>query len=278
MKDFIVWLENWDDESKIIGQYWIDKTGHSIKAHDDMGNLNHDKLVIQTIQSNIADKFGYVGYVDDSYWHSLKAFIAETFFDRKYGEVVATGDKEEEQRLVSLFNNEDYYPLVEEAMQEAGFSKEKLKLANGQGDAREYAIKLWGWKRVDEHRIDTWYFAAADIRAIIRGTQEIMEQLKDEDAEKVNFSIYILSNRKSYDLTLAQLEAMITPKPQQPPVDPTIQQQQVARDRMQADINQQSQAANKHQIDQDLINMPDYYRNKKHPFADWTFRNFGKIL
>jgi len=195
-----------------------------------------------------------------------------------------------------MWRDEDYEPFLDEVFKELGVTEEELALAEGNGDAREYAMEHWGWKRVAGHQIETWTLTPNDIDAIVSGIGEILGESEEGDDEKLELYIYVYSNGKSYDFTLAQLEAMIRPKqpqvpqhpfqaptspqqPIQPPsLDPLQQQKQVSRDRFHADIDQVSNAADKHQIDQDLINMPDYYKNKKHPFADWTFRTHGKIL
>ncbi len=288
MKDFVTWLENWGDDEgpEMEGEYWIDGEGNVSEA--ELGDETHVSHVMKTVQSQICDEVGYNDFDDD--WEDAKEKIAEKAFEEKYDEAIAKSDQEEADRLEKEFNY-DPEQFFNEKMIEENVDDEKLAIAEGFGDARDYAMKHWGWKRVQDHNIETWTLDVHDIHTILEGIFEIVGQLQEGDAEKLEVYINLHSNGKSYDLTVAQLEAMVAPKtpqmphpsqqpvkPQQPPVDPTIQQQQVARDRMQADINQQSQAANKHQIDQDLINMPDYYKNKKHPFADWTFKTFGKIL
>ena len=98
--------------------------------------------------------------------------------------------------------------LHEEALmlylQEAGVSDEDYAIAEGFGDAREYGMKNWGWKRLEGHNVETWSLTRGDLSSIASGLWDAY----NEEAEKASFNIYVYSAQKWYrDVPWAVLEA-----------------------------------------------------------------------
>jgi hypothetical protein len=302
MKTFVAWLENWDDAPEINGEYWITEDGGTLYADGDIGDMNHEGYVIDHMQRMIADRLDVQvdDYVD---WDEVKKSAAEGIYEEKRQEAEEQGNQKEVEELDFAWEDEDYDSFLHEALSRAKISDEEFQIANGQGDPREYAMEHWGWKRVDDHNIETWTLNQNDIYAISQGMSEIANHIQDEEeAEQLELYIYVYSNKKSYDLTLAELDRMagqrptISPQPQhqaqqqpqqpaqvqrqqpEPPQDPIQRIKQLARDRFHGSMDKEIGASNNHQKDQDLQLMHPYYRNKKFPFADWVFRKHGQLL
>ena len=86
-------------------------------------------------------------------------------------------------------------------------------MAEGYGDAREYAMKHWGWKRVVDNNVETWTLTPQDMQMIASGYGDIDDELEDN----TEIYIYVYSTGQHHEATLGALEQgrlMNAPVPQ----------------------------------------------------------------
>jgi len=106
----------------------------------------------------------------------------------------AGGIPEQQHSLQIQFDDNPEEFLFEE-LREKGISDEDYSIAEGFGDAREYAMKKWGWKRVEGNNIETWTLTPEDLQIISSGLWDAY----DEEAETSTFNIYVYGTKKSYN-------------------------------------------------------------------------------
>ena len=154
-------------------------------------------------------------------------------------------------------------------------AEERFSIANGRGDAREYAIEKWGWKRVAGNNIESRSLTSKDMQAIARGIGEIDEMMADDAV----FSISIYGNQH-YDVTLAELEAgrlnSQDSEVEQNYVQQTTQGLEQKRRQQQKWLDVQRDAASKQVRDVDIKNMHPYYQNK--PLGDCNLNSFQRWM
>jgi len=267
---FKAWIENWDEKRyELNGEYWITDDGSVMYADGDVGDYNHEGYVIMQLQGQIADEFGVDAEPEFSDWDETKAKIVQ--------EILDDSTPEERAPLEELYDDEGADPIILQKMMESDpqNAEEKLYLANGFGDAREYAIMKWGWKRVAGNNIESASLTPHDMQVIARGIGEIDEYLAD-DAE---FSISVYGDQ-NYDVTLAELEAgrlnSAEPEPEQgmqmaPQADPAVSQGWEQKRRQQEKWNDNlTNAAAKQVRDMEFQKLHPYYQQRTFPFGDWN--------
>lgn len=210
MKSFNKWVESrWNvpgyygDSPTITGEYWITESGNVQFADGDVGDQNHESIVIGILGSQISDA---LGVYDDS-----------EYFDMNYLYDTVVQQKREEY----MMPEEDYddNEVFSKALEEAGVSNEEFSIVGGSGDAREFAVKNWGWKALRGHHVDTWTYTERDRRAIASGIGEILEQegMYDnfDDYDELNdleFSINVLANNGWFKATLGEMSGIQQPE------------------------------------------------------------------
>lgn len=199
---------------QIDGEWWIDDGGSVMYADGDIGDYNHEFHVMDLIHHQIADKVGY--YKDDIDWEELKAFIEQQEYQEQYKLASPQVKQQLEQRWNKWHQTpqNNYSPWFKQSVRKHQIKDKEIALAEGFGDAREYAIKEWGWKRVQGHNVESWRLTPNDLKIIARGLGDIMEQEGIEpEAEQdpdFTFHVSIFSTGRSFELTMAQLEAGVT--------------------------------------------------------------------
>lgn len=158
------------------GEYWITDDGSVMFADGDIGDYNHEAHVIQTLQAQFApDEFNLGEYVD---WEAFqKALVAEAQTELQPG-----------QQL------EDPADIIYNKLKERGMNDEQINIANGHGDARLFAMKNWGWKRMQGTNIETNTLAPQDISAIQSGVGEVLESEGIDEGQEPTFSIFVMAN------------------------------------------------------------------------------------
>jgi len=89
-----------------------------------------------------------------------------------------------------------------EALKDEGMTLEEYKMAEGQGDARAFAIKNWGWKRLEGLNVETWNITPQDIKVIVNG---IYDAYQDKVNKTSEVFIHVYSNNKTHEVTLNAL-------------------------------------------------------------------------
>lgn len=269
---FRKWLENWDQQKnhQLNGEYWITDDGSTMYADGDIGDYNHEAYVMMYLQDNITSDFNVHEESEFTDWEEIKKLIVQ--------EILNDEDMKSREELQYRVDDGEIDEIIVEKMKETDpEAEEKMAIANGYGDAREYAIIKWGWKRVAGNNIESRSLNAHDMQAISSGLNEIDEMLAD-DAE---FSISVYGDQ-NYDVTLAELEAgrLKSYEPETPEQGFSVGQSDLGqgweqkRRQQEKWIDIQKNSASKQVKDMDLKNMHPYYQNKKFPFGDWNTNSF----
>lgn len=155
--------------AQLRGEFWL-ASGQALFADGNIGDYNHEGYVIEQVQNQYKDN-------DRLSWDEWQIELAKDYAERNN----VQGMDEEEILLAAL--------------KETGISDEEYEIAEGRGDARLFAIKNWGWKRVLGTNIETWTISAGDMRELANGLWDAY----GEDVEKATFDIHVLSNNKWYN-------------------------------------------------------------------------------
>lgn len=197
MKPFRLLKEN------IQGEYWITDYGEVYYADGDIGDQNHESIALDSIYNELADDFG-IDY-DNSDPDQLIAEILQKIMDD------AESPQERQQFQAMADNNPQ--ELIANQLMAMGDRNAKFKIACafGRGDAREYAVKVWNWRRVHGHDIECRQLTPQDMKEIARGLHEILDQESSfddtsSDEDDMEFHISTWAGPR-YSVTLGQLES-----------------------------------------------------------------------
>jgi len=199
-KKWLIW-ENVDLE----GEYWIQEDGSVVYADGDIGDYNHEAYVIQRLQGEITGEFNM--WLDNEFidWDKVKKDMVEI--------ILQDANSPQEKKKWQEIGEYNPDELIEFYLKNHGDKdiEEKMIMANGYGDAREYAMQKWNWKRMVGNYIESWTMTLNDMRVIAAGVEEVMpdhgEEIDDEDVH-LSISEYQTGNR--YDVTLGQLKRGMT--------------------------------------------------------------------
>jgi len=191
--NFKLWLET--DGMYLRGEYWIQEGGHAVYAD---GDLTHEGIAVQAVIHEIMGMFDV--YNDDEYvdWDEVSQDILKAIKDD------FDDEEREKYKWLTGHTSEDY-DLIVDKMKEMGDpnADEKIRVLYGTTDAREYALKHWGWKTVRENDIETWTLTPSDMRTIADGIHEIEYEIS-EDAE---FHISVYGQSRNFTITMRELVA-----------------------------------------------------------------------
>lgn len=177
---------NWYKKAQLRGEWWI-IDGQAIFADADIGDMNHEAYVIQSIQSKYAyNEFDKGEWID---WDGFKMKLAEEAFQ----------EQNEQHGKINFETYKKNFPDKVEDMylaklKEMGMTNEEYQIAEGMGDAREYGMKHLGWKRVKEHSVQTETLTSSDLKEIANGLWDAY----DEECEKETFAIEVNAIRQVY--------------------------------------------------------------------------------
>jgi hypothetical protein len=256
-----------------MAEWWIREDGSTEFADGDIGDMNHEGIVIQDVQREIISKceqtfpelrkqrFDNGEYID---WDEFTAAVANAY-GRRFAKSRPLFPKAWAKEQLKQGEHEGF---LEAAFKRAGVKEAEWDCASGIGDARDYAMEHWGWKTYRDGHIDTWFFRPSDLQAIISGIENIAEESgwSDKKLNKTSFVINVFSNGKHFNLTLNQMKN---------PKKPSAQDVSQTTNNL---ISYGSNQANKQVRDIDLKNMhPAYKRPGVNPFGDsviYSFRTF----
>lgn len=179
--------------AQLSGEWWIDESGNATFADGDVGDMNHEAVVIHQIQAKYAEDFDRGEYID---WEGFIKHISGEKMQEAYADPAVM---QEVLGIMGLSTAEqmstiDLHDLAYHLMLQNGMSEEEWQLANGGGDARLFAAKNWGWKRLDGTRVETWTLTPQDLKAIANGLWDAYQ----DDAEAGTYSIFVASSQKWY--------------------------------------------------------------------------------
>lgn len=178
--------------ASVNGEWWIDDYGGVQYADGDVGDMNHEMIVIDHAR-------GEFGYSDDTgeSWDSYIVGKAE-----EYVNDLIDQDPEIREEALADFNN---YPtsFIDKAFREEyerdyGDDEfdEKWAVANDRTDVRQYAMEKLGWIRVAGPVIQVHRLDDRTLSNMVRGLEEIFSQTGTEEGDEGYFDIEITASRK----------------------------------------------------------------------------------
>jgi hypothetical protein len=175
---------NWYKKAQ-TGEWWIIE-GSAVFADGDVGEMNHEAYVIESIKRKyVYDEFDKGEYIE---WDEFKKELALEAFEEDFG-------KRPTEQYYQKYKDkmEDLYL---KKLKEMGMTNEEYALAEGIGDAREYGLKNLGWKRVKQNNIQTNTLTVDDLKEIANGLWDINNDL-DENSD-IEFNIEVDSTGAFY--------------------------------------------------------------------------------
>lgn len=176
-------------ESHDRGEWWIDEGGSTVFADGDVGDYNHEAIVIQSLAREILSHFG-IEEEDpgtlDNYEESIKeSLIADGRLDE---EEIAGWDNMQSSKYRGPSD-----VITKKLLEDKVYDNEKqatqaVLIAYGSSrDARDYAMEYWRWKIMktegSDIEIQTWHLKPDDLGIIVRGIWEIMGEDNPDDPE-----------------------------------------------------------------------------------------------
>jgi hypothetical protein len=264
-----------------MSEYWIREDGDVDFADGEIGYINHEGIVIDSVQRDIVEaceqefdvtrkSWGSRSFSDDEYvhWDEFKAALAEA-----YAKHLSRQNPAKKKLYKQLLRN-DPDRLTVAAAAKAGVKRAAWDTAEGVGDARDYAMQYWGWKTYRRGSIDTWRFTTNDLQAIVRGIESIADQegWSDRKLNKTWFTITVFSNRKHFSLSYQQ---MLNPRPAA-----SMQQQDPTPDYL-------ARSASLYRRELDYDNLHPFYKGRSgayrgggvvNPLGDSTLHTFRSFL
>jgi len=143
----------------IRGEFWITDSGQSMFADSDISDYNHEAYVFETILNShdIGTNMGWLEINNEA--------------------------KEQKEMLPDDFIKDKY-----------GFTNEEINVLRGSEDARNFAMKEWGWKRLQDNNVETWTLASRDLKAIANGLWDAYQ----DEVETSEFNIFVGAAGKWY--------------------------------------------------------------------------------
>lgn len=212
----IMELKNWYGRSllKIAqqGEWWI-QDGYAQYADGDIGDMNHEAVVIESAQSDLAG--GSEEYYDwkiSTAQEILDEEKAELEQKKLYLDESSQEHKEVEDLLYDIWEKSqdlDYHAheIIWENAESQGIDKELFDIAEGHGDARDYGMKKYRWKRVQGSNIQTWTLTQDDLNSIARGLDDILEHSGVEEDEDPKFTIEVSSTGQLYTASASDIQS-----------------------------------------------------------------------
>jgi len=103
----------------------------------------------------------------------------------------------------SILSNHDLEPERfdltkenEQSLKLKGFSDEEISVLLDKTDPRAYAMKKWGWKRVQGNNVQTQTLTTDDLKDIANGLYDINDELSEND--ETTFNIEVVSTGAYY--------------------------------------------------------------------------------
>lgn len=262
------------------GEYWIDETGTAHYADGDIGDVNHEGMVISMVQHRLAseaeeilDLEGPKAYGDRANnwsdeehidWDSFLLDLGKTYMN----ELIKKYPKKKNNIKKSY--RDDPEQIQNLAWKKIKAKDEDIACASDFLDAREYAMKNWNWKCYREGYIDTWLLRKSDLEIIVNGVAEIWHENggNEDNLNKTYFEINVMSSRKNFKFNYLQMQNYLKGKVNPSDVGVSNGNPQQPQQDYLSDIPSQ----NLKHAELDNIN-PVYKRPGVNPFGDWIQRN-----
>lgn len=155
----------------LSGEYWFDDSGTTMYADGDVGDMNHEAYVIQACNNAILSHFDI--YSENDSIESVERVILKKIIDS------LNIEDEEEYDKVWFEMTEDPASAIIEYLEKDNFenANDTVFIAYGSSrDAREYAIKNWGWARVHGNSIEVQTLNTETLKNVKRGISNALEE------------------------------------------------------------------------------------------------------
>ena len=167
------------------GEWWIDESGSTIFADGNVGDYDHEAIVVQNLVHIILSHFG----IEEDEPGELASY-EDTIRDN----LIDDGRLSEEE--LKIWNNEEggggpmdiiiARLLEDKVFETTEQTNDAVSIAYGSSkDARDYAMHYWRWKVMKtygkEIDIQTWFLKPDDLGIIVRGVNSIVENTDDPD-------------------------------------------------------------------------------------------------
>ena len=166
---------------EIRGEWWIDDTGFALFADGDVGDYSHEMLVMERLVGTI------LNYLDLEIDERKPLDISEY-----YNEILNSLDEENRAEFEIAADETIKRILKQNGMEGVD---EAFKVLHNVVDAREFALKYWGWKRVRGNNIQTQYLTVEDLGIINQGLGEIAADAADDET----FDIEVNTSHDLYE-------------------------------------------------------------------------------
>lgn len=190
------------------GEFWITGSGDVMEASGD-GDYNHEGYVIDMLARGIIEDSDIQSHAEGEYidWDGWVQEMEQYLMREKaaLGTPIPEGDE---------------YDAVMQDILDNGHAQEEIDLVVGRGDAREYAMKNWGWKRLEGTNIETWNLSDKDLSAINSGLYDAYGEI--DPATEI--SIWVASSKKWFTSTMQEMEENISSEIMSPSVHPQMGQ------------------------------------------------------
>lgn len=258
-----------------MSEYWIQQDGNVEFADGDVGDYNHEGIVIDWLTKQVVEKCESSFHVRKNTWHGRQvSFSNEDHVDidefsqallMAYQEELVKQNPIKKPQIEQAFEeNPDKY--LHQALKQSGVGQREWNVVTGHEDARNYAMEKWGWKTYRDNHIDTWFWRKPDLVAIVEGIENIAHDMgwSDKRLAKQAFTINIFSNKRSFTTSFATLKN-----------PPTTQSNYLQK----ANIDYLTPQANKQMRDMEINNMhPAYRRPGVNPLGDHTRLTFKNLF
>ena len=160
------------------GEFWL-IDGTAVYADGDVGDINHEGMVIQQLMSELLD------LVNDECGSRLDSeYVDMTKIEEVIRKHLDMDPMDRDQDKIQNF-----------ILGELQFPKIKLDVINGQVGAREYGFEVLGWKRVAGTSVETQTLTDQDLKEIADGLWDAY----DDAVEAGLFNIEVRGNGRYYD-------------------------------------------------------------------------------
>ena len=193
------------------GEWWIYPGGSAQFADGEVGDSNHEGYVIDHVSNEIYEHFlghepgyslGYLSQYEDDLFKSLQREGRLTEQDIETWE---RGGGPTEVLIEKLLEDNVYRDKAQ-----AEFAV-YIAWGSSSYDARDYAMKYLGWKRMTTSKnygtdIQTWFLRDSDLQDIKHGIYDAWGDSEEEDANH-KVTIEVRSNNKTFsDIPLSELD------------------------------------------------------------------------
>jgi hypothetical protein len=190
--------------AQISGEYWITDSGQAMGADGDVGDQNHASYVMQSILSSYDMDFENDGvdindpsfleqFVTDNFEESIDTLVQQGRLDPNMVEALLEDPVEGHEEIVSRIT-------IDEVLGIKGASPDEIAAINGSMDPRDYAMKIWGWKRLEGRHVETWTLTPGDMGTIAEGLFDAYQ----EDVEGAEFTVHVHSTGKIVSMMYEQ--------------------------------------------------------------------------